>query len=163
MPFKKAAAFHPQKSALIYAGSEQIGIIGYLHPSVIENFDLSPFSVAYELNFDLLAELASESIKFDPISSFPEVNRDLSFWLDEKIEVQEIINKINDLNIDYLKTTRIIDIYKDKNKEGQKSVTLEITLQSMEHTLSEQEISDAIDQIEKLLSQTFKATLREGK
>jgi len=162
IPFKKAAIFHPRKSALIYTDKEQIGIIGYLHPQVLENFEIKNPCIAFELNFDLLADKTAEKNAFTPIYVYPQVLRALSFWISEDIETKNITDQINSLKIEVLQKISITDIFRNQYKKNKKSITIELILQSPNHTLSEDEIRTAINTVKQSLKKTFKVQIREG-
>jgi phenylalanyl-tRNA synthetase beta chain len=159
-PFSKAKIFHPNKSALLYIDDIQIGIAGYLHPEVIDNFEIDLITVGYELNFDLLAENTSKKTNYTPVSNLPEVRRSLSAWFNDTLEIREIKNKILELNIDILKSILITDIYKKDDKDDKKSISIEFKLQSDTHTLEEDEINSVMEEIQNKLISSFNANLR---
>lgn len=160
VPFKKAKLFHPNKSAIIYSGEEQIGIIGYIYPTAIQNLGITKDTVGYELNFDILSILSKENVSYKKIYNFPEVFRDISFWIDEDILIQDIKSVFEGLELDILSKIEVGEIYRSKDKDGKKSITLNITLQSSERTLNEAEINEAIETITEKLTSKLEIDLR---
>jgi phenylalanyl-tRNA synthetase beta chain len=161
IPFKKTRLFHPRKTALIYAENEQIGIIGIVNPVIADNFEIDSNISAFEINIDLVAQIADEKTEYKALSQYQEVYRDISFWISESIEVGEIVGDLYDLDKEKIIEISVSDVYRDdKKRAGEKSVTLEITLQSMENTLSEKEITDLMDTITNTLNKKFKAETR---
>ena len=160
IPFKKAEIFHPQKTALIYANEEQIGLIGVINPIVTGNFELDENTVAYEINFDIISLINKNIYNFKKLYNQPEVKRDLSFWIKESIEAKNVIKHINDQEIPFLINFEIIDIYRDKHQKDKKSYFMEFILQSPTTTLSEPEITKSMEMIENGLKNTFKAEIR---
>ena len=63
---------HPGRAATVLAGDERkLGWLGELHPLVARHWDLPEGATAFEIDFDLLAELAPEVRVFEPISTLP--------------------------------------------------------------------------------------------
>ncbi|MFA5583532.1 MAG: phenylalanine--tRNA ligase subunit beta [Bacteriovoracaceae bacterium] len=79
--------------------------------------------------------------RFQPISKYPGAIRDLSFEIQESVEIKEILKQIKMIPDSILKKVIVLDVFRGKSLgEGKKSVTLRFYYQSDERTLVEQEI-----------------------
>lgn len=139
-----APYLHPQMQANITIADKVIGYLGIVHPTVLANWKIKQNSALFMLDYDLLFKLSRTERKYHKISRFPEVKRDLSFWIDEHTETDTILKSLMEVQTNFVKNIEIIDIFKLKGKSGDKSVTIEIVIQSDKHTLKEAEINNDI-------------------
>lgn len=144
--------FHPRQVGAVYLGSEIVGYIGNLHPLVLHGADITNKTIAaFEIDFDPVIGYQQDKRQLQPISNFPAVERDISFWQKPQSYVGEVINSINALNIPDLKRVELIDRYENK-EQSRTSVTLGVTLQSSDHTLTQSEINSCISEIAAVIS-----------
>jgi phenylalanyl-tRNA synthetase beta chain len=135
---------HPGKSCAIEAGGKRVGVIGMLHPSVIEGYELSgDIAIAELFDLDSLASSAESRIKFSPIPRFPHVDRDVAFVVDRGVSVASIERQICQVDSDLIESVRVFDIYEGKSlPENKKSVAFTIRYRSQERTLTDAEVED---------------------
>lgn len=145
-----APYFHPGKSGEIKFNGEVIGEIGVVHPKVITNLDLGKVGVAvFELNLDTLTNYNLPITKFIPLSKYPAVVRDMSFWQDSEGRQQTSLNDavmaIKEANIAELEnnSVAIIDTFV---KDGRRSFTIRIVIQPREKTLTQEEIQARVEE-----------------
>lgn len=143
---------HPNYQAEINLGSKHVGHIGIINEDVRDKWDISKQTAVAELDFGEILSHHIQKKTYSPVSIFPHVERDLSFWIDEKITIDEILTALNNSEALYLQTVDIIDIYKHKKKPSQKSVAITIILQSETETLSEEQISADIEHIKNTIN-----------
>ena len=153
---------HPGKSANIVFQNKVIGVIGELHPSQIEKYDLGKTSaVVLEMNLESLLEAKVSDVKMVPISRFPSVARDLAFVLDSNIAASDIIRSVKKVGGSLVTNCEVFDIYQGSNiAEGKKSMAITVTYRKDDGTLTDREISDAEDKIKFELSRSYKAEIR---
>lgn len=154
-------ALHPGKSAEIRLGNQIIGWCGVLHPRMAEALDLVDEVILFELKLEPL--LAQPSVRYNPISKFPQIRRDLSFLVDEQITAADIEKVVRQAgNQDWLKSFDVFDVYTGESiPAGKKSLAVALTLQDDGRTLIDSEINQVIGAIINELSQKFAITLRD--
>jgi phenylalanyl-tRNA synthetase beta chain len=166
--FKPAqhTALHPGKSAEIVLSDEQgidkfVGWCGVLHPRFTSIFELQDDVILFELSLSAL--VSTTKPRYQKISKFPQIRRDLSLLVDNDITVSQISNIIYETtNRDLLKGLDIFDLYTGQSiPAGKKSIAIALTLQNLQRTLVDTEINDVIDAIIKKLEQVFAITLRD--
>lgn len=115
-----------------------------------------------DLQWDELVKLTQFSkTKFQPISKFQPVKRDLSLLLDEKVKYSEIERLAFESERKLLKEVQLFDIYEgDKLPEGKKSYALSFILQSEEQTLKDKQIEKAMEKLQKTFEDKIHAELR---
>lgn len=155
-------AFHPGRSATIRLGENILGYIGEVHPKVLFDWDIEGRLAIFELDFDLILKNYSKDPHYQQTSSFQTVTRDLSFWFKNDTEYSQIEAAISSLDNNLIKEISLKDLFQPEDND-KKSITISITLQSDEKTLSDKEISITIDKITNTIEKGLKATLRSGK
>lgn len=152
---------HPGKSANIIFQNQVIGVFGELHPNAQKEMGLNKTSVVVlEMNLEQLLEAKVSIAKMTPISRFPTVSRDLALVVKKEIATEDITKTIKKVGSGLVKDAKIFDVYEGENIfKGSKSVAISITL-GKEGTLTDKEITDALDKIKYELSRKFDAELR---
>jgi len=153
--------WHPGRIAAIKIDNNEIGVIGEIHPLVLKKFGLNTRVAASELNWEMMAKLATNKKIYTPSSKFPAVKMDLAIVLDKKILWSDI--NVEVLNTDTLiKNIELFDIYEgDKVGQGKKSLAFHVTYQSYEKTLNDEEIKNLTNKIIERLKNKFAAELRK--
>ena len=76
------------------------------------------------------------------VSDFQKSERDFAFVLDKNFKVQELIEIITNVDKDLIKYVKVFDVYEGDNiDEGKKSIALNVTIQSLEKTLNEEDLN----------------------
>ncbi len=155
----KHPALHPGQTAEIQRNSETVGVLGRLHPSVIQALDIQDNIYVFELLLDTL--VSARVPKFKEISKFPEIRRDIAILIDQTIPAQAIRATIIEVAGELLQEVKLFDVYQGKGiPAGQKSVALGLTLQHSSRTLVDEEVTNLMQRIIVALKQRFTAELR---
>jgi len=144
---KNIQFLHPNYQAFIKIKDHKSGYIGIIHPQIKLNWDLKHEIGIFVLEFDDFEKYSRKFKVYKKLSLFPQVKRDLSFWVKENIEAEKILSTAEKSASKYIKNIMIPDIYKPKVKSDKKGIILEIILQSSNHTLNEKDIKDDINSI----------------
>ena len=74
-------------------------------------------------------------------SDYQKSERDFAFVLEKKIQAQELIEIISKIDKNLIRAVKVFDIYEGENiPEGKKSIALNVTIQSSEKTLNEEDL-----------------------
>lgn len=158
----KPAYYHPGRSASLKQGPKTLAYFGELHPLVLKNLDIGQDVIAFEVFLDRIPGQKIKKAEFTPLSPFPLVKRDFSFILDEKVEAQTLLKAVLKVDKNLIQSVQIFDVYKGPNlPEGQKSITFEVSLQSMTETLKEETIQEISQKIISSVENATKGTLRQ--
>jgi phenylalanyl-tRNA synthetase beta chain len=163
LSFEPAAhpALHPGQTAAVLHKGKAIGLIGAIHPSVIQALDLNGQANVYVFEVDLLALPVVRTHAISEVSKFPEIRRDIAIILNQAIPVNAIQDTIIKSAGDWLKDVFIFDVYQGKGiTPGQKSVALGLILQHPTRTLVDDEVTKLVDQVVSTLKGKFGAELR---
>lgn len=158
---------HPTQKAVISVSGEKLGEMGSVHPKVLRAFDISVPAYMAELDFAALRSHITRVRKYKPLPKHPAVQRDLALIVDENTEAQQVIDIIASAKARVLiENVRIFDVYRPKLPGdkgipmGKKSMAFTFSLRSDDHTLTDEEIGQAVNAILKSLKFRIGAELR---
>jgi len=152
-------ALHPGRSARIVVNGTAIGILGELHPQWAQKYDLPIAPVVFEL--DLEALTYAQIPKYAEVSKQPSAYRDLAIVVDQKLELQSLLDGIAANCPAIVKEVKLFDIYTGKGiDQGKKSLAFRIVMQDTQRTLQDAEVDAATQQLITYLNQSFAAQLR---
>lgn len=155
----KHPSLHPGQSAAVYQEDRLMGHVGALHPKIVNQLGLKATPYLFEVA--LSAVETRKTPRYEPISRFPSVRRDLAFLVDRGLPAADLEQVIKKAAGSLLNNVQIFDIYDGKGIEsGKKSVALGLTFQDPSRTLVDDEINQIIDRVVKVLEQQFQAKLR---
>lgn len=146
--------FHPYRTAVLTdKDGNRAGIMGEIHPIVCENYEIEEKVYIAELDLATIYAGIEEEILYKKLPKFPAVTRDLAMLVDENTTVGEIEEIITSCAGKYLESVKLFDVYQGKQiPEGKKSVAYSFSLRSSDHTLTDEEISSAVNKILKGLA-----------
>ncbi|MES3041049.1 MAG: phenylalanine--tRNA ligase subunit beta [Pseudomonadota bacterium] len=153
------AVLHPGQSAAITVDGVAIGLMGALHPSVIEALGLSGPVYVFELQQSAL--LQGTLPQFKPLSRFPAVSRDLALLVPDSVAAAEILTVVRENAGAVLRDLSVFDVYRGRGVADQHySLALSLTWQDPERTLLDAEIQAWVENILQSASSTCGALLR---
>jgi phenylalanyl-tRNA synthetase beta chain len=146
------------QTAKIVKNGKTIGYLGALSPIVQKKLSL-PKVFLFEL---VLSELQQGAIaSYKAFSSFQASQRDIALVLSKDIQSSDLISAITSLDQEYLIDVNIFDVYEGEHIEaGKKSVALNLSYQSSEATLTDEQLNQSVDEILSHLQTEFSAHLR---
>ncbi|MEA2467824.1 MAG: phenylalanyl-tRNA synthetase beta chain, partial [Thermoleophilaceae bacterium] len=146
---------HPGRTATVLAGDERkLGWIGELHPSVARAWDLDATVAAFELDADLIAELAPGPMPYRDVTSFPAVVEDIAVVVEEELPAGEVERAVRSGGGDLLDAVELFDVYRGQQVgEGRKSLAFRLEFRSPERTLTDEDVAAARSSIEAALAE----------
>jgi len=152
-------ALHPGQCAAIQVDDQVVGYLGALHPELQRQLDIAQPLYLLEVTWSAITEGALP--KFAELSKFPEVRRDLAFEVDRQLAAADILSAVRAAAGDYLRDLRLFDVYEGKGIDPQrKSLAFGLTFQHSSRTLTDDEITAAVESVASVLKTRFGATLR---
>ncbi|KAF7598729.1 MAG: phenylalanine--tRNA ligase subunit beta [Candidatus Dactylopiibacterium carminicum] len=132
-------ALHPGRCAEVKLGADVIGVLGELHPALVQRYGLGAAPMVFELELD--AVLSTRLPQAQDISRQPVVQRDLALVLRNEISADSLRGTLEAAGGEYLRSVTLFDVYSGKGVEpGFRSIALRVVLQHTERTLEEAEI-----------------------
>lgn len=139
---------HPGRSASVSVNNISLGVLGEVHPAVLDNYDIKNKIYISEIKFKEVVDLAKEDKKYKPLPKFPSVKRDLAIILDKDIPAGNIEEIARDLGGELLEEFKIFDIYTgDQIEDSKKSIAFSLIYRASDRTLTEKEINKIQEKI----------------
>ena len=155
-------SFHPGKAARVWAGDRQLGVLGEMHPLVVERYDL-PATPVLAAELDVEAILAGRPARrvVRPVAVFPPVLEDLALIVDENTKAVQVEGAIRSAGGSMVSEVRLFDLYRgDPVGPGLKSLAYSITYQAPDRTLTDEEVAQVRARIVRRLEADLGARLR---
>ena len=157
----KAPTFHPGRNAEVLLDDRRIGTFGEAHPEVLENYDLPYKAYLFEFDLEGLVDAATFAKRFEPISIYPKVVRDLAIVVDKGTLSDMPTELIYMTGGDAVESVRLFDVYEGEQvPEGKKSLAYTVTYHSATETLTDKAVNALHDKVVKRLNQKLGAELR---
>jgi len=145
------------------AGEYSLGYISEINPGVVRKMGIKNARVAvFEFSLGELVGAINYDKKYEKISKFPSILRDLAIMVNKKILVGDLVQTINTEAGKNLTDIELFDYYEGKQLEDdKKSLAFHLTFQSIERTLEDKEVDEIFCKITNKLRKEFKAELRK--
>jgi len=150
---------HSTKQAAVIVDGNELGVVGEIHPVVLERFDITEAVYLVEIDLVALLPCIAGHKMFRPIARFPSVVRDMALVLDTGVAHQKVMDIIKSFPL--VEKVDIFDVYSGEQvPPGKKSLAYRITYQSPTHTLTDKEVNKVQKQILDRLAKDLGAILR---
>ena len=145
---------HPGRTADLLCGNEVVATIGEVHPQVRELFDMPMSAYLVEINVERVRALRRAMGEVKALPRYPAVSRDLSLVMPEQVEVGPLLEDMKHAAGKLLESAGMFDVYRSPVLgQMRKSVSFNFVFRSADHTLTEAEISAAMDAVMKAAAQ----------
>ena len=147
--YKKSTleGMHPGRFAEVYLGEKRIGFIGEVHPQVADKLGLNTTYV-FESNLDEVISEGKVKPKYEEVTKYPEITRDIAMLVDVKDEYQNIYNVVESVNSKLITKVELFDLYVGAELlVGKKSLALTITYSDKQKTLTDEEVTAVHDKV----------------
>lgn len=156
------AVYHPSKSAHVLLNKKEIGIVGVLHPHILDSLEVNKHITVCELSIEPLLAGIDRTKIYHPISRFPAVVYDLSILVHVKEPAQDIQSTICEYGRKLMSHIDLVDIYQDeKIGKNKKSLSFRIRYQATDHTLRDEEVKRIHDRVVDALITKHHAEVRK--
>ena len=143
----KLEGMHPGRFAEVHLGEKRIGFIGEVHPQVADKLGLNTTYV-FEINLDEVISESKVKPKYEEVTKYPEITRDIAMLVDVKDEYQNIYNVIESVNSKLITKVELFDLYVGAELlVGKKSLALTITYSDKQKTLTDEEVTAVHDKV----------------
>jgi phenylalanyl-tRNA synthetase beta chain len=143
-------------------GDTRLGVMGELHPGLAAMLELDgPVAVA-ELDLAALVAAVPELTAFAGLSSFPPVRQDIAVIVADTVEAATLVATAEGAGGELLRTVEVFDVFSDPERVGvgRISVAMRLVFQAVDRTLTDDEATEAREQIVSALVATCGAELR---
>ena len=160
--------YNPGRSGSINLKSEngsQLAFFGEIHPAIVSNIDLKEQNVCgFEIFLKNIPEPKKKyrfAKKSYSVSDFQKSERDFAFVIDKNYKAGDVEKLISEVDKNLIKKVLIFDVFEGGNMpEGKKSIAVNVTIQSVDKTLSEKDINEVSQKIIDIIKAKTGGTIR---
>jgi phenylalanyl-tRNA synthetase beta chain len=139
------AWFHPGRSGVLRLGPKNIlAAFGEVHPRVLDAMDVDGPVAAFEVFIDAIPVPKARPGRSRPpleASDLQPVRRDFAFVVDDAVTADTLIRAARGADRTLIAAVDLFDVFAGcAMGEGRKSLAIEVTLQPVERTLTDEEI-----------------------
>jgi phenylalanyl-tRNA synthetase beta chain len=134
---------------------------------VLQAWDIDVYSLGQDvwtLDFELenLINLSrNHRIEYSEIPKYPAVVRDISFLISDQYSYLDLQGAIMTLDTAIIKEVKVFDEYRSEQiPQGFRSLSLHISLQDQEKTLTDERIDKLMALVQKTLIEKYEITMR---
>lgn len=136
--------YHPGRSGVLRLGPTVLAWFGEIHPAVLGAMKRDETYAGFEIFLPSLPQTRKKGPQKELLrpSPFQPVGRDFAFIVDENVEAEKLLRAVRGCDKKLISQAEIFDVYQGKGVEtGKKSVALAVTLQPLDKTLTDEEIT----------------------
>ncbi len=157
--------YHPGRSGTIKLGPKVVlGTFGEFHPMTLELIDVSGPLCGFEVFFDAIPTpkaKANRSKGVLTVSPLQPVKRDFAFIMDKTVEATLVLRAANGADKKLISDVKIFDLFEGASiGEDKKSLAIEVTLQPMDKSLTDDEIEAISNKVIENIGKTVGGVLR---
>ena len=150
---------HPGRGARVLAGTQELGVIGALHPLLEQALGLESSVYVAEFDLDRLREQSPP--KPQALPRFPGVRRDLAIVVAEAVTWAQVEALTRAAAGTVLVELRLFDVYRGAGLDpGHKSYAMGLILQEHSRTLTDTDADACVSRVLQALAQAFAARIR---
>jgi phenylalanyl-tRNA synthetase beta chain len=151
----------PGHAAVVSIGGETRGVFGLLNRKIARDWKFRQDIFVGELQVDDLLKSSPPPFEFRPLPRFPQVTRDVSFTVDNKVSFGTIERGLFGLKIPELVQVKLHDLYKgDDVPAGRRALTVRLVFQDPQRTLTDRDADSLRDRVTKFLVNKYKIHFR---
>jgi phenylalanyl-tRNA synthetase beta chain len=133
---------------VLKVGEKELGTVGLVDEKILKLAEVRQDVWYAELDWDLLTKKASGLKKFQEISKYPEVRRDLSLVIDKAVTYDQVRAVAEKAGGKLVRKIGVFDVYQgDKIESGKKAYALSFILQDLENTLTDKVIEKTMSKL----------------
>ena len=137
--------FHPGRCAILIINGEDCGILGEIHPAVLENYGIGGRAWVASVRLEALFSNTGGTARFRALPRFPASTRDLALLCDESVQAGDVAKVIHTTVGGILEHLELFDVYRGEQVgEGRKSVAYNLVMRASDRTLTDEECDRAV-------------------
>lgn len=161
-PVADTPYLHPGIAARVLVGGACVGLLGEVHPHVLDNFGISKKIFVFQIDFGKIINYSNQcQRKIRSLPKFPPVFRDIALVLDAGIEHRAVEETIWGAKVRYLEEVRVFDVYQgDQIPAGKKNLAYRMKFQAKDRSLTDEEVNRLFEKLLSHLTKNMEVELR---
>lgn len=157
------AYLHPRRAARVLLFGAEVGVLGELHPALLDDLELVRPVLYAELDVTLLFEHGRGHLppQVRPLPRFPASARDLALVVPETVEAAAVARGLREAGGALVEEVELFDLYRGEQlAPGTKSLAFRVRYRDPEATLTDARVEEAHRRVLAEAERTFKAQIR---
>jgi phenylalanyl-tRNA synthetase beta chain len=139
---------HPTRAATLSVGRDAVGVLGEVHPDVLDAYGVTERVAVLELNLSTLLATEPKPALWKPTSRFPSSDLDLAFATPDSVTAEKVDKAIRQAAGNVLVDLALFDVYRGAGvPEGARSLAYRLRLQAADRTLADAELGALRDKV----------------
>jgi phenylalanyl-tRNA synthetase beta chain len=152
---------HPRAAGAIALDGEPIGVLGALHPDVLDAFELGESVLIVELDVAKMTALGARGPRFAALPRFPASTRDIALVVKEDILAGDVEAAVRDAAGALAEDVHLFDRFTGGAvPDGHASLAFHVVYRAPDRTLTDAEVDAQHTKVVSAVGQRFGATLR---
>lgn len=139
------AGLHPTRSATLSAGKDLIGVVGEIHPDVLDAYGVTERVAVLEVNLSVLLGSEPKVAQWKPTSKYPSSDFDLAFTVPADVTAEKIEKALRQAAGSLLVSIELFDVYRADGGGDSRSLAYRLRLQAADRTLTDADVAGVRD------------------
>jgi len=136
---------HPTRSATLSAGKDLIGVVGEIHPDVLDAYGVTERVAVLEVNLSVLLRAEPKVAQWKPTSKYPSSDFDLAFTVPADVTAEKIEKALRQAAGSLLVSIELFDVYRADGGGESRSLAYRLRLQAADRTLTDADVAGVRD------------------
>lgn len=156
-PSLSIKGFHPGRQALIQTEKGVLGLLGEVHPSLLEKLDIKEKVYFAQLDLQELYRQSQKHTMMEPLPLYPGSERDWTATFKENTSCSTILESLKSISSRLIKGISLLDLYRsEKLGNDRKNITLRFSYRDDHKTISFETVEKEHSRILAMASQKLK-------
>ena len=134
---------HPTRSASLTNGRQVVGVVGEVHPDVLDAYGIVQRVAVLELDLTVLLTRIPQAPAARPVSRYPSSDIDLAFVAPDAVPAERLDKALRQAAARLLVDLTLFDVYRGAGvPEGSRSLAFRLRLQASDRTLTDREVAE---------------------
>ncbi len=157
----RPAHLHPRGAASIEVDGRRVGVLGPVHPDVLQAFDLEEDALVVEIDVQTLDVTGGQPPRFTAIPRFPASTRDLAVVVKDGVPAGDVEHAVREAGGDLAERVALFDRFVGGNvPPGHTSLALHVVYRAADRTLTDVEVDQRHAHVVAEVERRFAAALR---
>lgn len=153
VPILPPEFLHPGQWSCLFVKGKYVGVIGTVHPKILEDYKFRQPMAYFEVNTALITQDIHTFNKVQNLVYFPTVKRDLTFELNQKTQFKDIHRVVNKVSGSLFQGLELKDIYTGERLGSDKhALTVTLYLQDKTKPIEDKVLDQVQDKIFKTIA-----------
>jgi phenylalanyl-tRNA synthetase beta chain len=157
----RPAHLHPRGAASIEIDGRRVGVLGPVHPDVLQGFDLDDGALVVEIDLQTLEAVGALPARFAAIPRFPASTRDLAVVVKDGVPAGDVEHAVREAGGDLAERVALFDRFAGGNvPPGHASLAFHVVYRAADRTLTDVEVDQRHAHVVAEVERRFGAQLR---